>query len=176
MRDSVNLAPELSNNPILRAPTAEDGMSVFRLVEACSPLDPNSSYCNLLQCTHFAVTSVAAELDGELVGFVSGYLIPDRPNTLFVWQVAVSEKARGQGLATKMIEAILQRRTCRGVQFIETTITEDNAGSWALFERLSSKLDGKLERSNGFDKDRHFDGQHDSEKLVRIGPFVLPIG
>ena len=85
-----------------RAPKSTDGAQVHQLIENCPPLDTNSMYCNLVQCTHFADTSVAVTLDDEMVGFISGHLIPERPDTLFIWQVAVSKKARGQGLAGRM--------------------------------------------------------------------------
>jgi L-2,4-diaminobutyric acid acetyltransferase len=147
-------------------------MEVFRLVERCPPLDANSSYCNFLQCGHFAQTSVAAEINGELVGFISGYKKPEQEDTLFIWQVAVDEKARGQGLASKMLMHILQRTNCQNVNHIETTITEDNKGSWALFERLAKTLTADLNSSIFLDKQKHFDGLHDSEALVRIGPFT----
>jgi L-2,4-diaminobutyric acid acetyltransferase len=156
----------------LRPPVAEDGVSVHQLVEACPPLDPNSIYCNLLQCSHFAGTSVAAEQAGELVGFISGYFVPDRDDTLFIWQVAVGEKARGQGLAGKMLQHIIQRPQCDRVSYIETTITESNRPSWRLFESLAKKLSAKLESSIMFDRDAHFAGKHDSEFLIRIGPLL----
>lgn len=155
----------------LRPPVATDGIRVNRLVAQCPPLDTNSVYCNLLQCSHFAQTSVAAEIDGDLVGFVSGYIEPDQADTLFIWQVAVSEKARGMGLATRMLQSILQRDACQKIAYIDTTITEDNRASWALFERLAQKLGAELNHSVQFDREQHFDGEHDSEMLVRIGPF-----
>jgi L-2,4-diaminobutyric acid acetyltransferase len=161
------------SNIQFRSPKPEDGISVWRLIASCPPLDPNSSYCNLLQCTHFSSTSVAAVSGMELLGFVSGYLIPDRPNTLFIWQVAVSETARGCGLASRMLDHILERDICKNVQYLETTITEDNDASWALFERLSKRQKAELLSLPGFDKIQHFDGLHDSECLVRIGPFNL---
>lgn len=148
-------------------------MDVYRLVENCSPLDMNSSYCNLLQCSHFSDTSVAAEIKDELAGFISGYIIPARPNTLFIWQVAVSESARGMGLASRMLNDILARPQCSAVEYLETTITQDNKASWALFERLAKKLSTNLQTSDWMDKEAHFSGQHDSETLVSIGPISL---
>lgn len=155
----------------LRQPSAEDGASLFDLVGRCPPLDPNSLYCNLLQCSHMADTCVAAFNGTSLVGFVSAYRIPANPETLFVWQVAIDECARGAGLASKMLSHLLARNACQGVRFIETTITPDNKASWALFERLASHLKTSLERSVLFDKETHFAGRHDSEMLARIGPF-----
>lgn len=154
-----------------RAPNAGDGARVHTLVSNCPPLDTNSMYCNLLQCSHFSDTSVAVTYQGELVGFVSGYLIPERPDTLFVWQVAVGERARGQGLAGRMIQHILERPVCAQVTHLETTITEENAASWGLFEGVARRLDTALNRSVMFDRKAHFNGSHDSEMLARIGPF-----
>ncbi|MBY6190312.1 diaminobutyrate acetyltransferase [Microbulbifer agarilyticus] len=156
----------------LRLPQSQDGARVHSLVANCPPLDTNSLYCNLLQATHFSQTSVAAERDGELVGFISGYILPDRSDTLFIWQVAVAERGRGEGLAGRMLREILSRTACASVTHLETTITPDNAASWALFRSLAAKLQASLCDSVMFDRDRHFNGAHDSELLVRIGPIA----
>ena len=159
-----------SQSFIFHTPAKEDGWAVSRLIRACPPLDNNSVYCNLLQCHHFADTSVAVKLKGELIGFVSGYLIPNKPNTLFIWQVAVSETARGCGLGTQMIAHILARRNCASIRFIETTITEANKTSWALLQRIAHNYASPLSSKLLFDQDKHFSGHHDSEILVKIGP------
>lgn len=155
---------------LFQIPSKEDGWAVSQLVKDCPPLDSNSVYCNLLQCHHFAETSVAVKLDSKLVGFVSGYLLPNKPNTLFVWQVAVSESARGKGLASQMLGHILARDICKSVEFVETTITEANQASWALFRRLADTYASPLSEEVLFDQDTHFSGHHDSEMLVKVGP------
>lgn len=142
------------------------------LVAACPPLDRNSLYCNLLQCTHFAATSVVAERGGELVGVVSGYLLPDRSNTHFVWQVAVAPSARGEGLAARMLRELLERPACADVRYLETTITPTNRSSWLLFESLARSLRAPLVNYPLFDRHLHLDGTHETEVGVRIGPFV----
>ncbi|MTI63476.1 diaminobutyrate acetyltransferase [Methylophaga sp.] len=166
----MNLAQADAAPITLRAPAAEDGAAVYELIAQCPPLDTNSMYCNLLQCTHFSATSVAAEKEGDIVGFISGYRQPDNPDTLFIWQVAVGEKARGQGLAGRMLRDILSRQQEGQIKFIETTITPDNRASWALFESLANKLGAELNHTVMFDRQQHFAGQHETEMLVRIGP------
>lgn len=156
----------------MKQPSLDDGMEVFRLIENCPPLDTNSSYCNLLQCTHFASTSVAAQMNGEIVGFISSYVLPEQPDTLFIWQVAVAEQARGIGLASQMLTEILSRPHCENISYIETTITLDNRASWALFKRLAHTISADFQSSGWMDKEAHFAGQHDSESLVRIGPLT----
>ncbi len=156
----------------LRPPRPEDGAEVHRLVARCKPLDENSMYCNLLQCSHFAETCCCAEVNGELVGFVSAYCPPGQADTLFIWQVAVSEAARGQGLASRMIQSLLKREHCAHIQFIEATITPSNKASWALFTRLAEAYQTELNHSPMFDRHDHFNDQHDSEECVRIGPIL----
>lgn len=163
----VNLLIEIT----LQHPTSHDGASVNELILDCPPLDRNSVYCNLLQCSHFAETSIIAKSGAITVGFSSGYRVPTRPEVLFVWQVAVSREARGQGLASRLLRAQLDAKACQGVRFIETTITKDNAASRALFRAFAEKTGGTIEEFPHFDRVDHFQDKHDSEFLIRIGPF-----
>lgn len=155
---------------VLRRPTAEDGLSVHQLITQTPELDSNSCYCNLLQCSHFSSTSIIAKRQRETLGFISGYLKPENPKTLFIWQVAVSSKARGCGLGSQMLQDLLAREENAAVSHIETTITKENQASWALFNRLADSFSAPLEQSVLFDQVTHFNNEHDSELLARIGP------
>ena len=72
---------------VLREPSAEDGPAVSALIAASPPLDGNSAYCNLLQCSDFAGTCVVAEREGRLLGWISAYRPPSHRDRIFVWQV-----------------------------------------------------------------------------------------
>ncbi len=170
-------APDISQSSSrglvsFRRPTAEDGYVLNRLVAASPPLDPNSVYCNLLQCTHFRDTSLVAEQAGRLVGFVSGYVLPAQPDTLFIWQIVLDESVRGQGLARRMLHALLSRLSSQPVRFIETTITPGNESSWGLFRRFAEDLACDLNTRLLFERDRHFGGEHPDEELLRLGPLA----
>jgi len=168
----TNSASETDQDVTLRVPTADDGPALFDLIAACPPLDQNSRYCNLLQVSHFAETAVVADLGGEVVGSITGYLKPGDPETLFIWQVAVHEKARGRRLATRMMDEIVDRGgLCRDVRFMETTIEPDNTASWRAFEKFAEARNASTEQSLLFSGDRHFAGTHGDEMLLRIGPF-----
>lgn len=160
-----------NDNLDFRRPTAEVGYQLHQLVAASPPLDPNSIYCNLLQCSHFADTAVAVFDDEQLVGFVSGYILPNKPDTLFVWQVVIAKQARGKGLAKRMLRHLLDREACNEVRYLETTITPDNEASWALFRSLARELDTELNSEVFFERDSHFGGEHDDEHLLVLGPF-----
>ncbi len=160
-----------SRSILIRPPVLDDATAVHQLIKECPPLDPNSLYCNLLQCSHFAKTSAIAESGDSVVGFISGYSIPQRPDSLFVWQVAVSEQARGFGLAAQMLAHILSRPECEGIHYLETTITPSNKSSWRLFRKVAEEHTAELRVSDWLDEEQHFNGQHESEELLRIGPF-----
>ncbi len=154
----------------MRKPTAIDGPAITGLIAACPPLDPNSAYCNLLQCTHFADFCIVAERQGDVVGWVSGYRPPSSPEFFFVWQVAVSSAARGVGLAGRMIESLIDRPEANGVTHLITTVTDDNKPSWALFEGLAVRWNASLSKRALFERDAHFAGAHATEWEARIGP------
>lgn len=151
-------------------PRAADGPSVTALVAASPPLDPNSAYCNLLQCSDFADTCVVAERAGQVVAWVSGYRRPAAPDELFIWQVAVARAARGQGLARRMLGSLLARPPLADVTWVVATITADNQPSWRLFEGLARRRGVDLARQPCFDQHIHFGGSHASEWEVRVGP------
>ncbi len=153
-----------------RAPRSVDGANVHALIERCPPLDTNSLYCNLLQCAYFRETSILVTHEKEVVGFVSGFIAPKSPNTLFIWQVAVDHHYRGMGLAKKMITELVKRQNLEHITHIETTITPDNASSWQLFKRVAVALGANLKSKTLFDQELHFGGEHASEQLVKIGP------
>lgn len=169
-QNATDIADPASRELRLRAPVAADGPRVTRLIAECPPLDTNSAYCNLLQCSDFADTSILAERDGELLGWISGYRPPSAPDTLFIWQVAVSAKARGMGLAGQMLDALVKRPGLVGATALTTTITADNAASWALFEAFARRHGATLTRAPRFERDEHFGGAHDTEWEARIAP------
>lgn len=147
----------------MRHPTAKDGAGVAALISSSPPLDINSTYCVLLQCTHFAQTCILAERDGQLMGWISGYAPPTHTDSLFVWQVAVAEQARGTGLASRMLDALVARPALSGLNTLRTTITADNAASWRLFESFAQRHGGEISRLPLFEQDAHFAGQHATE-------------
>ncbi len=153
-------------------PDSKDGFAVNQLIAQSPPLDPNSIYCNLLQCSHFSETCICAKSGSKLLGFTSGYRIPTRPDTLFIWQIAVDSSARGKGLASQMLNALLSRPGCAKVNFLETTITPNNQASTKLFQKFASEKGTSIKISEAFTQEQHFNGQHETELLHRIGPLT----
>ncbi|GHB29084.1 diaminobutyrate acetyltransferase [Streptomyces clavifer] len=151
----------------------EDGAAIWRIARDSEVLDLNSSYSYLLWCRDFAATSVVARDEtGGPIGFVTGYLRPDRPGTLVVWQVAVDSAHRGKGLAATLLDALTTRvASDQGLASVETTVTPDNTASDRLFTSFAQRHDVPLEREVLFDGELFPEGTHLPEVLYRIGPF-----
>lgn len=152
--------------PATSVPTVADGVALWEIADASRVLDVNSRYAYVLWCRDFAATSIVARLDGRVVGFVTGYRRPDQPDTLFVWQVAVHESARGRRAAATMLDDLVARV---GVPFLETTVTDDNAASLAMFSGLAERTGAPMDRTELFGR-AELGAEHDPEFLYRIGP------
>lgn len=154
----------------LRKPVLKDGANIYKLANSVGNLDVNSCYSYLLMCQKFADTCTVASHKDEIIGFVIAFLDPQRPEVLFVWQIAVSDKFRNQGLATTMLYHILLRKHYPKIQFIETSITPSNVASLALFRNLSIDLKCDINKQKFF-KEEWFGGEdHEPEDLFKIGP------
>lgn len=166
----------LAEKKRLRFRTArlDDGPAIWSLVRRSKFLDNNSAYTYLLLCEQFGETSVVAEAGGEIVGFVTAFRLPRRPEVIFVWQVGVDEDWRGQGIAGRLLRALLQQEGCEGVTHMETTVTPSNEASQALFRSLARRLGANLSVRPFFDQELFPGEGHETEELYRIGPFETP--
>ena len=128
-------------------------------------------------CEIFANTSIIAfDSQGPLkpVGFVSGFVHPEKPDTLFIWQVAVHESERGQGLATKMLLQLLERADGSSYKYLEATVSPSNIPSSNLFIGLARRFHCNYKISKYFEPEDFPETgaeAHEAEWLYRIGPF-----
>jgi L-2,4-diaminobutyric acid acetyltransferase len=164
---------------VLRAPAGTDAIGIRELAAATGVLDLNSTYAYLLLATDFASTSIVAETDGELRGFITGYHPPDRPDVLFIWQVAVDAMTQGGGVASAMIDALVRRvRSARGGRTltVEATVSPGNLASRAFFGAFARRHGVPLTEHPHFGRELldSADG-HDDEPILRMGPIDVPV-
>lgn len=153
-----------------RHPVVADGAALWRLARDSGALDLNSPYYYLAFSARFARSSIVAEENGRVLGFVTGLLDPDDA-TLFVWQVGVDAAARGRGIASRMLDALLESESCRGVRRLDTTVTPSNHASLALFRGLARRWDAEIEESIFLrSEDFPSEERHEQERLLSIGP------
>lgn len=151
----------------VRRPAPDDGAAMWRVARDSGELDLNSSYAYLLLAQHFADTCRVAVVDEEVVGFVSGYLLPDDASRLFVWQVAVAEERRGQGVAGRLLDAVVDASP--DVVSVITTVAQDNVASRALFVRWAARRGATITTRPLFTADQFPDAHVDEPMLVIEG-------
>lgn len=155
-------------------PDRTDGAHLWRLARDSRVLDLNSSYAYMLWCRDFAGTSVVAKVDGNVVGFVTGFLRPEAPDTVMVWQVAVDARQRGRDLASRMLHTLVDRLSPQGVCWLQATVCRSNEASVRLFSALARDRGTGIERRDLFTPEDfpadEPDG-HEAEYLYVIGPF-----
>lgn len=155
----------------ISAPELDHGGDIWRVAKAADELDLNSSYMYLLFARDFADTCRIAVVDDEVVAFVLAYRRAEDPSCLFVWQVAVDEDHRGEGLARRMLDDLISASadTDSPISTVETTVTDDNIASRSLFKSLAERWGAELKTTSLFDES-HFPDDHETERLHLIGP------
>ncbi|QEV16270.1 diaminobutyrate acetyltransferase [Streptomyces alboniger] len=150
----------------LRQPIAGDAAAMWRLVRDTANLDTNSPHFYLMWCRDFAASSIVASSEEDLCGFTAGFTRPDSPDTLFVWQTAVSPLWQGVGLAGRMLD----RLVADTYRFVECTITPDNQASDRYMHAFARNRQAALQQRPLFPSEDFPEPGHDPEILYRIGP------
>jgi len=153
-----------------------DGPSIWHLVKRSPGLDLNSPYCYLLLCSHFCETCLVAESEGALNGFVTAYVPPGRPDTIFLWQIAVEAESKGRGLGRRLVDTLLDRLP-EEIAFLEATVTPANTASRSLFQAVARDKGTSLTESAFFGPELFPPGGsdpsgHEPELLIRVGPMA----
>lgn len=160
---------DTGNTVAFRRPRARDGKRIWEIARDSRVLDVNSPYAYVLWSQDFSETSIVAEIDGDVVGFVTGYRRPTAPDTLMVWQVAVDDAQRGKKIARRMLCELFTHCAPAGVVAVNTTISPDNEASQRLFAGAARALGLRFAREPFFSADLFLDS-HQPEDLYLLTP------
>ncbi len=163
---STTIDPDASIS--FRSPRKADGPTLWALAKD-NGLDENSPYAYLLWTEYFAGTTVVATAgndDDTPVGFVIGFLAPEDPETVFVWQIGVDRAHRRKGIAGRILDTLVERT---GASYVESTVTPSNTASRTLFSRLGERNGTEVSIEPLFGEEL-FPPGHEAEERFRIGP------
>ncbi|KRE96440.1 hypothetical protein ASG89_31220 [Paenibacillus sp. Soil766] len=165
-----------TNNCVIRKATVQDGKYMWQRVKDSQKLDVNSAYCYIMLSEYFTDTCLVAEIDKEIVGFVTSLIRPSNPEVLFVWQIAVSTEHQGKGIAYTLLHELISSASCTEVRYIETTISPRNTASNQLFRKWAEEMEAPLLESEGFSSYLFPGDVHEDERLIQIGPINQQLG
>jgi len=156
-----------------------DGLSMWQICKEVG-MDENSPYLYNLFCNYFADSCVLAidEWSGNPVGYMLGFVPPERRDTYFVWQIGAVRSTQGNGLAHHLLERAVAH--C-GSTHVEASVTPSNVASNKFFQKFAKRRNASWTLDENWMPAEHFPAvskeNHEREALYRIGPFapgVLP--
>ena len=168
---TVKEVPNTKQELNIRKIRSTDAPAIQRLVSGAALLDDNSFYCYFLLATKFTDTCAVADDNGKLAGFITGFMPPETPETLFVWQLFVQPEYRGRGVAKNLIMSVLETQQILP-SFIEATLTPTNVASRRTFDSVARTFQCEVQQTSYLTADDFTSdgGEHEAEDLLRVGP------
>jgi predicted GNAT superfamily acetyltransferase len=103
---------------------------------------------------HFHATSLIAERDGALAGFLIGFHSPSSPGEAYVHFVGVSPAVRGSGLARLLYETFFAAAARDGCTRVRAITSPANSGSVAFHRAMGFGVAGPVPDYDGPGVDR----------------------
>lgn len=154
----------------LSRPDQTDGERMWQLAKQTT-LDNNSVYKYIMMTHYFVDTCVVAKYNQELVGFITAFIPPKQPDTVFVWQIGVSQNHHGEGIGSCLLEELFNQVKTKGIKYLEATITPSNQASQALFKKFANHHKTNCNIQTFFTRDLFPDHDPYEEELkFKIGP------
>jgi ribosomal protein S18 acetylase RimI-like enzyme len=103
---------------------------------------------------HFESTSFVAEEDGELAGFLCGFLSQTHADEAYVHFLGVDPARRGQGIGRALYERFFDAVRPLGRTTVRAVTSPANQGSIAFHEELGFEVEKVMENYDGRGGDR----------------------
>jgi ribosomal protein S18 acetylase RimI-like enzyme len=99
---------------------------------------------------HFEGTSLVAETEqGELAGFLVGFLSQTHPEEAYVHFVGVAPKERGSGLGRRLYERFFDEASSHGRTTVRCVTSPANEASVAFHRALGFEVEGVVDDYDG---------------------------
>ncbi|HEY7048325.1 MAG TPA: GNAT family N-acetyltransferase [Jatrophihabitantaceae bacterium] len=103
---------------------------------------------------HFYATSLIAERDGDLLGFLIGFHSASAPHRAYIHFVGVAPAARGTGLARRLYETFFAASIQDGCTTISAITSPTNTASVAFHKAMGFTVTGPVADYDGPGVDR----------------------
>jgi diaminobutyrate acetyltransferase len=138
----------------IRRSSVEDFLKLHELVGRIENIVQHPPHFYKIMLRYFGDTIILAEEEGELTGFLLGFVSQTNPEEYFIWQLGVDPRYRGRKIAGKIMEETIKAAGEKGCRLVSATVEIVNIPSQRLFESsgfqiVTSSEDGELINENG---------------------------
>jgi GNAT superfamily N-acetyltransferase len=150
-----------------RRPTESDHARIVGLVDDWWGGRRMSGLLPRLWFEHFTGTSwIAEDGDGELLGFLVGFISPDDPETGYVHMIASNPNRRRRGLGAALYRRFFDDVGRHGVRRVKAITWPGNRVSVAFHRSVGFRLDDGPETQNLYGSPAYPDYDGDGEDRV----------
>jgi ribosomal protein S18 acetylase RimI-like enzyme len=104
--------------------------------------------------THFRDTSFVAEEDGELAGFLCGFLSQTYLDQAYCHFIGVAPEHRTSGLASELYERLFDSARAAGRTSVHCVTSPKNTGSIAFHTRIGFEIEAEVDGYDGSGESR----------------------
>lgn len=117
---------------------------------------------------HFADTSFAAEREGELAGFLIGFISQSRPGEAYIHFVGVRPGQRGRGLGRQLYQHFFAAARAQGCGLARAVTAPVNHGSVRFHQRMGFDIEPGDAEADGVPVTTGYDGDgHNRVRFVK---------
>ena len=157
----------------IREPRLSEGEDIWEMVREAEDLPRRGHRLLPALVQSFASHSLVATHEGRVLGFVGGYRPRPNASSVVIWQISVAPMARRQGLATALLQALVRRQACAGVEYVEAAIPASSIAGRRLFERFARDVDAAVEVVPSGVLPRLSSEPPEPDEIVRVGPIHI---
>ena len=121
---------------LIRNAQEHDFMSCVLIARRAWPQFHERESIYHLFCKFFNSTCFVCEHDGNVVGFVLGFISQVNPSQAYIHLVAVDPSAQRQGLAERLYQEFFNAAFALNVREVRLIVNPDNPGSLAFHKKL----------------------------------------
>ncbi len=154
LNQTFSKIPSLPQGYTLRSPVEEDHARVLAVLSDWWGGRDLSHLLPRLYFQHFNNTSFIVEVQGQLVGFLIGFLSQSEPSNAYIHFVGVHPEHRKQHLGQALYERFFALARARGAHAVRAITGTVNTGSQAFHTRLGFKVSEPIPDYDGPGDDR----------------------
>jgi ribosomal protein S18 acetylase RimI-like enzyme len=158
----------LSRDFLVRFAEPADAAVFQEVVSAWWGRPLESDMLNPFFLTHFRDTCLVAEKNGEIVGFLIGFLSQALVHEAYIRLIVVHPQSRGEGIGRRLYERFFEISRQHGRQIIRSVTSPSNRGSVAFHTQLGFSIEPQEHTLDGLPVYRDYHGRPGTDRILFV--------